>query len=137
MANSHLVILKKQYLDKILDGSKTIESRLTKGKCPPFDCVSPGDVLFFKESAGMVVAKAQAATVKQFSELTPQAIAKLKTEYNARICGDDEYWQLKADSKYATLIKLKNVETIPPRRIYKKDWRAWVVLKKPNDFGLL
>jgi len=85
----------------------------------------------------MVVARAQAATIKQFSELTPQAIAKLKTEYNARIGGDDEYWQLKADSKYATLIKLKNVETIPPRRIYKKDWRAWVVLKKPNDFGLL
>src|SRR3989338_7399050 len=119
-ANSHLVILKKQYLDKILDGSKTIESRLTRGKCPPFDCVLAGDVLFFKESAGMVVAKAQAAAVKKFSNLTPAAIAKLKTEYNDRICGDDEYWQLKADSKYATLVKLKNVETIPPRRIYKK-----------------
>lgn len=137
MANSHLVILKKQYLDKILEGSKTIESRIMKAKCPPFDCVSAGDILFFKESAGMVVAKAQAAAVKQFSELTPEAVAKLKTEYNDRICGDDDYWQLKADSEYATLVKLKNVETIPPRRIYKKDWRAWVVLKKPNDFGLL
>ena len=137
MANWHLVILKKQYLDKILDGSKTIESRLTRGKCPPFDCVSADDVLFFKESAGMVVAVAQAAAVKQFSNLTSAAVAKLKAEYNDRICGENEYWQLKSDSKYATLVKLKNVETIPPRRIYKKDWRAWVVLKKPNDFGLL
>jgi len=137
MSNTHLVILKKQYLDKILDGTKTIESRLTKGKYPPFDCVSTGDVLFFKESAGLVVAKAKAAAVKQFSNLTPQAIAKLKTEYNDRIGGEDEYWQMKADSRYAVLVKLKNVEIIPPRRIHKNDWRAWVVLKKPNDFGLL
>ncbi|MDD5134998.1 MAG: ASCH domain-containing protein [Phycisphaerae bacterium] len=137
MSNAHLVILKKQYLDKILDGSKTIESRLMKGKCAPFDCVSTGDVLFFKQSAGPVVAKAQAAAVKQFSNLTPQTIAKLKTEYNDRIRGEEGYWQMKAPSRYAVLVKLKNVETIPPRRIYKKDWRAWVVLKKPNDFGLL
>jgi ASC-1-like (ASCH) protein len=137
MPNSHLVILKKQYLDKILDGSKTIESRITKAKCPPFDCVSAGDTLFFKESAGLVVATAQAAAIKQFSNLTPQAIAKLKTEYNDRICGDDDYWQLKVDCSFAVLVKLKDIKTIPPKRICKKDWRAWVVLKKPNDFGLL
>ena len=108
-----------------------------KGKCPPFDCVAVGDVLFFKESAGMVVAKARAAAVKQFSNLTSAAVAKLKAEYNDRIGGSDEYWQLKAGSKYATLVKLKNVRTIKPKKICKKDWRAWVVLKKPNDFGLL
>jgi hypothetical protein len=137
MSNTHLVILKKQYLDKILDGSKTIELRLTKSACPPYNSVSIGDKFFLKQSSGPVYAEAKAAAVKQFSNLTPEKIAKLKAEYNDKILGDDDYWQMKFDSRFATLIRLKEVRAIKPKRIYKNDWRAWVVLKKPNDFGLL
>jgi ASC-1-like (ASCH) protein len=35
--NSHLVIVKKPYLDLILRGDKTIELRLTKGKTSEID----------------------------------------------------------------------------------------------------
>ncbi len=137
MSNYHLVILKKLYLDKILNGSKHVELRLTRTKCPPFDSVKVGDTLFLKQSSGPVCAIARAGSVKQFSNLTPSKIADLKTEYNHLIGGAKDYWKLKSDSRFATLIWLKNIKTIKPVRIYKKDWRAWVVLKKPNDFGLL
>ncbi len=137
MPNSHLVILKKEYLDKILDSSKRIELRLTRGKAPPFDSVTVGDTLFLKESSGPVCAIAQVAAIKQLSNLTPAKISGLKTEYNHLILAANSFWKAKSDCKFATLLWLKNVTKLKPIRIYKKDWRAWVVLKKPNDFGLL
>ena len=137
MPNAHLVILKKFYLDKILDGSKKAESRLTRSRVPPFNTIAVGDTLFLKESCGPVCGIAQAAAVRQFSNLTPSKISELKSKYNHLILGAEYYWRLKSDCKFATLIRLKNVRKIEPVRIHKKDWRAWVVLKHPNDFGLL
>jgi hypothetical protein len=137
MSNFHLVILKKYYLDKILNGSKRIELRLTRSKCPPFDSVCAGDKLFLKESSGPVCAVAQVSAVKQLSNLTPAEISALKAKYNHLILGAESFWKAKSDSKFATILWLKSVRSIKPIRIYKKDWRAWVVLKKPNDFGLL
>ncbi len=137
MPNFHLVILKKEYLDKILDGSKTVELRLTKTAVPPFGCAAAGDILFLKESSGPVCAVAQVSAVKQVSSLNPSKIAQLKNQYNDLVCGEDDYWQFKSDSQFAVLLWLKNVKSIEPVRIYKKDWRAWVLLKKPNDYGLI
>ena len=43
MVNSHLVILKKPYLDMILEGRKRIELRLYKTRHPAFGRVFAGD----------------------------------------------------------------------------------------------
>jgi len=51
MANYHLVILKKPYLDAILSGRKRIESRFTRTKRYAFGRVLPGDELFLKVSS--------------------------------------------------------------------------------------
>jgi ASC-1-like (ASCH) protein len=137
MSSAHLVILKKQYLDAVIDGSKTVESRLLKGKSPPFGRVEPGDKLFFKQSSGPVLATATAAAVKSFENLTPAKIAEIKSKYNKYILGSDEYWAGKADSAYCVLIRIESVERIAPVRIDKRDWRAWVVLTDEKNFGLL
>ena len=136
MPNTHLVILKKQYLDAIIDGRKTVESRLLKRNSPPFGRVGPGDKLFFKQSSGPVRATATAAAVKSFENLTPAKIAEIKSKYNKYILGNDEYWAGKADSAYCILIRIESVEQIAPVWIEKKDWRAWVVLTKEKNFGL-
>ena len=133
---THLVILKKRYLDKILDSGKTIELRLTKMPIPPFGCIAIGDKLFLKESSGPVCAVAKVSAFTEFRNLTPGKIAKLKAEFNAKILGEDEYWEFKSDSKFAVLIWLKNVREIRPVRIDKKDWRAWVVLTEKENYGL-
>ena len=137
MVKTHLVILKKCYLDKILDGSKTIELRLTKTAVPPFGNIAIGDRLFLKESSGPVFAAAKVSAFAEFKNLTPVKIAKLKAEFNNKICGEDEYWKFKSDSRFAVLVWMKNVRKIKPVRINKKDWRAWVVLSQGQDFGLL
>jgi ASC-1-like (ASCH) protein len=136
MPKSHLVILKKVYLDKILNGSKGVELRLTKNEIPPFGCIAVGDRLVLKASCGPVCAIAQVSAFTEFKNLTPAKILKLKTEFNNLVLGDDEYWKLKSDSKFAVLVWLKKIKAISPIRIYKKDWRAWVVLTEKENFGL-
>ena len=82
MANYHLVILKKPYLEAILGGRKTIESRLAKTRHSPFGRVRAGDTLFLKQSSGLVCATARAAAVKKYENLTPEQIIGLKERYN-------------------------------------------------------
>lgn len=137
MTNYHLVILKKPYLDAILSGHKPIESRFTKTRRPAFGRVFGGDKLFFKESGGPVCATAIVAEVKNFENLTPEKIIELKHQYNRDIGGSDEHWQNKMDSRFGFLVWLKDVRAIEPVRIHKKDWRAWVILTKEKNFGLL
>ena len=137
MANHHLAILKRPYLDAILDGSKTIESRFTKTRRPAFGRVFPGDKLFLKESGGPVCAMATAAAVKNFENLTPRRISEIKQQYNHLIIAANEYWQSKKNCAFGTLIWLKDVHPIQPVRINKKDWRAWVILTEKQNFGLL
>jgi len=137
MANYHLVILKKPYLDAILGGQKRIESRFTKTRRYTFGRVLPGDKLFLKVSSGSVCATATAAAVKNFENLTPRQIIEIKQRYNNYIRGSDEYWQSKMNCKFGFLVWLKDIEPLEAVRIHKKDWRAWVILTEEENFGLL
>ena len=137
MTNYHLVILKKPYLDAILAGQKRIESRFTETKHHAFGRVLPGDRLFLKVSSGPVCATAIVAEVKNFENLNPTQTAEIKKQYNPYIGGDEKYWQSKSNCRFGFLVWLKDVMPIEPVRIYKKDWRAWVVLTEKENFGLL
>jgi len=137
MANYHLVILRKPYLDAILKGRKRIESRLYRTRHYAFGRVFAGDKLFLKLSSGPVCATAKVASVKHFENLTPEKILELKRRYNRDIAGNDEHWRSRMDCKFCFLVWLRDVRTIEPVRIHKKDWRAWVVLTEKENFGLL
>ncbi|MDD5064075.1 MAG: ASCH domain-containing protein [Phycisphaerae bacterium] len=134
---NHLVILKKPYLDAILDGRKLIESRLSAVKPCAFERLLSGDKLFLKQSSGPVCATAKVKAVKNFENLTPRRIIEIKQQYNRHILGSDEYWRSRRDSRFGFLAWLEEVKSIEPVRINKKDWRAWVVLTEKEDFGLL
>jgi len=135
--NYHLVILKKPYLDAILEGRKPVESRFWKTRRSAFGQVMPGDKLFLKLSSGPVCGMATVEAVKSFENLTPKQITTIKQQYNHLIAGADEHWQNRADCKFGFLVWLKEVRAIEPVRINKKDWRAWVILTEKEDFGLL
>lgn len=132
----HLAILKKPYLNAILEGSKTIESRLTKTKRQPFDQIDIGDMIYLKQSSGPICATAKVASVKIYENLNSSEIAEIKKLYNKQICGSDGYWQSKSDSRYALLVWLKDVKRVSPVNITKKDQRAWIVLSKHLNYGL-
>ncbi len=137
MPNKHLVILKKQYLDAILDGRKTVESRFAKTRRAWFGKVKPGDKLFLKASSRPVCATAKVEKVISYEDLSPVKIAHIEKQYNKQIIGPDEYWKSKRDSRYGMLVWLGDVEPCEPIQIKKRDWRAWVVLTEKENFGLL
>jgi len=136
MAGAHLVILKKPYLDAILAGRKTVESRLLKTRRAPVGCVQAGDRLFLKLSCGPVCGVAIAQKVLNFSEVSPEKISRLSERYNKYILAGQQYWRDRASCKYAVLVWLVGVRAISPVSIDKRDLRGWVVLKPGADFGL-
>jgi ASC-1-like (ASCH) protein len=135
--NHHLVILKKPYIDAILAGRKTVESRFYQTKHKWLLQAGIGDTLFLKVTSGPVMATATIANINCFDNLNTRLIAALKKQYNQQILGDDQYWQEKMHSRFGILIWLKDIRRITPRFIIKADWRAWVVLTPNEHFGLL
>lgn len=108
----HVAILRPPYPQLILDGRKTIESRLTKSPLEPFNKISPGERIFFKQTSGPFVATAIAGEIFFFDHLTPQKVAALKARFNEAVCGDDEFWNWKRDANFATFIRLMQVQPI-------------------------
>lgn len=124
----HLAILTKGYDEKIAQGIKIIESRFYRSKQAPWDKVSPGDTIFFKVSGGPVALRAEVEWVKQFSDLTPVKIQEIVNKYGDEIAAKPEYWTIKHDSKYAILIKLKNVGYINNFLVGRSYGSAWVTV---------
>jgi len=130
----HVAILKPGYIRDILAGTKTIESRLTKTAQPPFGKVSAGERLFLKASGGPYIATAVAGEVLSFDGVTPPVLKQLRKQYGKEIGGDDAYWQLKQDSRFATLIELKEVQPLEVGPRYKVAYmKAWYVLDEAQS----
>jgi hypothetical protein len=126
---THVAILKPDYIRAILAGRKTIESRLTKTMQPPHGKVQTGERLFLKASGGPFMATAIAGQVMLFTDLSPAGVAKLRRRYGKAIGGAEAYWNMKKDSRFATLIELNEVEPMEVGPKYKVAYmKAWYVL---------
>lgn len=125
----HVAILKPGYIRDILVGRKTIESRFTKTKQPPFGKIESGERLFLKASGGKFMATAVVGQVQSFQDLAPADIDRIRKRYGKQIGGDDTYWRSKRDSRYATLIELDEVEPVSVGPQFKPAYmKAWYVL---------
>ena len=111
----HLAIFTHPWLDLILEGKKTIDSRLSKVRCAPYDKISAGDVVYMKESSGPVKGQFIASKVDTYEDLTPEILRNINTQYHQEIFVDLGFQGLKdkwSDSKYATLIYISNVNNL-------------------------
>jgi ASC-1-like (ASCH) protein len=130
----HIAILLKPYLDLILSGEKTIESRLTITNRPPYHAIEPGERVYFKQSAGPFRGTALAEHVLFAEDLTPARVARLKRDYNHAVLGATEHWQSKRNANYATLIWLREVEPIHfGPRLRPQRGIAWLALPEEAD----
>ena len=139
MSNIHLAVFTPEYIDYILDGSKTIESRFSKVKCAPYEKVEDGDCILMKESSGPVRGWFYVKDV-EFHELDPITCINLSLQYHGRIfphTDDDEFYMDRWFScSYATIIHVRDVLEFPdPQLVNKKDRRAWVVLDMDSELG--
>ena len=128
MKRMHIAILKRLYLGKILSGDKILECRLTKSNRSPYRQVQVGERVMLKESGGPIKGQGRVAKVEFFEELTPAQVQAIERKYNGEIQGSTEYWEQHLQSRYGSLIWLKEVKGLAkPYRIRTRGMRAWIV----------
>ncbi len=129
--NIHLGIFREPYLTYILDGKKTIESRFSKKKILPYDQISQEDIVIVKKSSGNVMAY---FTIKKllFFDLAKIPIDEIRIRYNKQLYVEDNFWIIKKNSNYATLIFIDKIVKLKPFPIDKKGMQTWVKLKNEN-----
>ncbi len=127
----HLVILKPHYLRLVLDGSKTLECRLSRTRRLPFGAVRSGDTLWLKRSAGPIVAKARAASTESIELNDETSLEMIEARYRDQLGVDSAFFRERASARYLTLIRLDRVRRIAALRIAKRDRHAWVIMPGP------
>ena len=132
----HLAILNKKdkdWLQLILEGKKTIESRWYKNRRTPWNNIHQGDIVYLKKSGEPVTAKGIVDKVIQFEDLTEKMIKSIYDKYGEAIGRErQEFEKAVKDSKnkrYCILIFLKKVCKVSPFNINKKGFgmmSAWI-----------
>lgn len=124
----HLAVFVPPFLEFLLDGRKTIESRFSVNRCPPYERVEAGDLVLVKQSGGPVVAMAEVSRVWYY-HLDETARDFISAHFSTQLCIEGpDFWDAKAGSCYATLMQFSSVEKIDPIPCLKRDRRGWVVL---------
>jgi len=134
----HLAIMNKSWglIPKILRGEKTIESRWYSRKIAPWDAISTGDLIYFKDAGRPVTARAEVSAVQQFSDLNPDRIRNLLDDYIERIGFQrsiiDDFMERIQGKRYGILVSLQNPREIEPFEIDKTSFgigSAWLTVE--------
>lgn len=129
----HLAIMDKKTISKIMYGSKSIESRFSKNRITPYKKINIGDTIYLKESGKDICGKFIAKDVLYFNNLNETRMMEIKSKYGSMVNAPDDYWNIKMDSKYGTLIYIKSPEYITPIRVYKKGRQGFVSFNNVDD----
>ena len=131
---NHLVILRPPYLDMILRGEKSVESRLSRRRHPAATRCAPGDVLYLKRTGGDIEGRARVGRIDAYEGLDREGLRALAEQWAGRVAatdGDDWYQRIKQDARHALFFTLTEVERIRipaaalPRNL---PWAsAWIV----------
>jgi hypothetical protein len=132
----HLAVFVEPFLGFLLGGQKTVESRFSIHRCPPFGYVHAHDLVLIKESGGPIVAIAEVSDVWYYT-LNPGARDFIRARFAKQLCVEAEFWERKADSCYATLMQFSRVAQVQPIHCTKRDRRGWVVLASAGKQGAL
>lgn len=134
-ASLHLAIFVEPYLQYILEGMKTIESRFSVKRSVPYNAIDKGDIIVMKKSGGPVLGICYVSEA-WFYKLNRHSWHTLKKEYKKALCAHEpEFWNSRKNAAFATLIKIDKVKSISPLMCNKKDRRGWVILQKGKIKG--
>lgn len=130
-ATEHVAIVHPWVIDALLTGQKTIESRFSRDKRPPFGRIKKGHCVYFRATGGGYEARARASRVQCLEDLTPRLVDQIAAEHRDRIGGDDAYWEGVREARCVTLVHLTGCEAVshgPSLDRQRGDRRAWFVL---------
>lgn len=126
----HVGIFREPYLNLILLGQKTLESRFSQSRQPPYKTVQNGDILLLKDVSGPIKGIALIADVES-RRIFPSDIEGIRKEYSGALCvSDDQFWESKMLSNFLTLMSLEHPHSITPINYKKRDQRGWVSINQ-------
>ena len=126
----HLAIFVEPFLEFILDGSKTVESRFSSRRFAPYQKAKAGDILLLKRTSGPVVGLCRVSQVWYY-ELDPPTFKDIKEKFSEALCAtESDFWKKRESARYATLMKVEKPYGITPFPISKRDRRGWVVIPR-------
>lgn len=135
LMKKHLAIFSKSVITQIFAGHKTIESRFSQKRIPPFGDISVGDLVYIKESGEEIRGQFKVAKVLSFEGLDKKDWQLIQNAYAAELSlgsneADAAYFKSHAAARYGTIIFMDRVEQFitSPIKFTKKDLRGWVVL---------
>ncbi len=138
----HVAIMNKRWklIPKILDGSKTIESRWYVNRIKPWNSINVGDKIFLKNAGEPITASAVVSKVLQFDHLDKYTFKEIMDKYAEDIQllsrEYDEYYQSK---NYCILIFLENVRSVEPFDVSKKGFGnacAWMCVDNLDNIRI-
>lgn len=132
----HLAVLVEPYLQFILDRTKTVESRFSRRRCPPFGRVSEGDVILLKRAGGPVIGLCTVSDVWSY-HLDPRTLTEIRGRFGAAIQPQNGFWEDRREAAFATLMRIDGARALPDIRVPKRDRRGWVVLRDQKIPDLL
>lgn len=134
----HIAIMRPEwrFIEKIVTGQKSIESRWYKRKYPPWGRIQPGECIYFKNAGEPIIARAEVEKVLYFSNLTPESVRTILESYGKEdgIAAEQlpAFYERFNDKTYCMLIYLKNAQRIQPFAIDKRGFgmqAAWLCVE--------
>lgn len=139
----HVAIMKPSWnlIPKIVSGQKTIESRWYKNKSAPWNRVTAGDTVWFKNAGGPVTARATVARVIFIDD--PRSVKLITTAKKfggcPGICFASDMQEIShwiSGKRYGILLFLKHPQSVKPFHIDKTGFGAacaWMCVKRIRD----
>ena len=126
----HLALCREPYIQYMISGKKTIESRITKNKCMPYGKVEKGDLVILKQTSGPVLAVFSVAEVNSF-DTRYSSLPEIRDTYQKQLCIHDDWWENKKDARYAALIGIREIAALQPIRLaLEKNRQSWIILRE-------
>lgn len=126
----HLAILVEPYLEYILNGSKTIESRFSKNRIAPFGAVESGDVVLLRGSNDNSLSGLCLVRKVWSYYLDSMSLGLIRSDFEIELrVESSSFWEERKEARFATLMRISDVCRLPPIAVPKRDRRGWVVLQ--------
>lgn len=113
--SDHIAIMNKSWklIPKILSGQKTIESRWHQTRRVPWNAITVGDRVYFKNSGEKIIAQALVSKVLQFEIKNINDAKKIVSKYGKEMClvnpNPRKWGRL---PKYCVLVKLRKPRAV-------------------------
>lgn len=125
----HLAIFSKGVISKILLGQKTLDARISKIKCPPFENISRDDLVLMKKSGGRILGFFIVGKVQFIENSSGDKISSLIKKHKNELSMPEDFLEKRRNANYLTLLKIKKPTKLKvPVKVSKKSLSGWVTL---------